>query len=244
MVKKGNPQSTPSPLGANESEPESARISIVVIDDNRLLREGIASMIRSQDGFQVLASSADAEEALEKVREANPNVVLVDYGLEDHDSLGLTATIRRDVPSARVILMGLLPAQEDVANFVRAGASGFIMKEASFEEFFATIRIVAAGGEVLPAVLTNSLFTQIVSNVPLGSPAQILAEVQLTRREVEVITLLSDGLSNKEIAIRLHIAVHTVKSHVHNILEKLALRTRLEVAAFSHRAQKRPQDGS
>lgn len=210
-------------------------ISIVVIDDNRLLREGIALMIRSQPGFTVLAASADVTEALAKVREGNPEVVLVDLGLEDHDTLALTATIHRDVPSARVIVMGLLATQEDVANFVRAGASGFIMKDASFDEFCATIRAVAAGAEVLPAALTSSLFTQIVTNLPSGSTAAVLQAVQLTPREVEVIDLLGEGLSNKEIAARLTIAIHTVKSHVHNVLEKLALRSRLEVAAFRHR---------
>jgi DNA-binding NarL/FixJ family response regulator len=130
--------------------------------------------------------------------------------------------------------MGLLPLQEDVANFVRAGASGFIMKDASFEDFFATIRAVAGGAEVLPQALTNSLFTQIARNASGGSKARLLEAVRLTNRERQVIELLGEGLSNKEIATRLHIAVHTVKSHVHNVLEKLALHSRLEVAAFSH----------
>jgi DNA-binding NarL/FixJ family response regulator len=206
----------------------------VLIEDNRLLREGITALIHTQPGFQVLAASADANEALQKVREAKPDVVLLDFGLEDHDSLSLTATVHGEVPQARVIVMGLLPIQEDVANFVRAGASGFIMKDASFEELFSTIRTVAAGGEVLPRALTNSLFSQIARNVPGGAKAKVMEAVKLTARERQVIDLLGEGLSNKEIAIRLHIAVHTVKSHVHNILEKLALHTRLEVAAFSH----------
>ena len=209
-------------------------ISVVLIDDNRLLREGIAAMIQTQPGFTVLAASADVNEALEKVREAKPDVVLLDFGLEDHDSLNLTATIRGEVPSARVIVMGLLPIQEDVANFVRAGASGFIMKDASFEQFFATIRAVAGGAEVLPPALTTSLFSQIARNVAGGSKARVLEAVRLTNREREVIDMLGEGLSNKEISSRMNIAVHTVKSHVHNVLEKLALRSRLEVAAFSH----------
>lgn len=132
--------------------------------------------------------------------------------------------------------MGLLPLQEDVADYVRAGASGFIMKDASFEDFFSTIRAVAAGAEVLPQALTNSLFTQIVQNVVGSGKARVLDAVSLTNRERQVIDLLGEGLSNKEIATRLHIAVHTVKSHVHNVLEKLALRSRLEVAAFTHAA--------
>jgi DNA-binding NarL/FixJ family response regulator len=174
------------------------------------------------------------EEALQKVREARPDIVLLDFGLEDHDSVSLTATVHNEVPAARVIVMGLLPLQEDVADFVRAGASGFIMKDASFENFFATIRAVAAGGEVLPQALTNSLFSQIARNAARGSKARILESVRLTSRERQVIELLGEGLSNKELATRMHIAVHTVKSHVHNVLEKLALRSRLEVAAFTH----------
>jgi len=214
----------------------SKTISLVLIDDNRLLREGLTAMIHAQPGFKVLAASADAVEALAKAREAKPNVILLDFGLEDHDSLSLTATVHNDVPSARVIIMGLLPVQEDVANYVRAGASGFIMKDASFEDFFATIRAVAGGAEILPPALTNSLFTQIVRNVPGENKARILEAVRLTNRERQVIELLGEGLSNKEIATRLHIAVHTVKSHVHNVLEKLALRSRLEVVAFTHAA--------
>jgi DNA-binding NarL/FixJ family response regulator len=132
--------------------------------------------------------------------------------------------------------MGLLPLQEDIADYVRAGASGFIMKDASFEDFFATIRTVAGGAEVLPQALTNSLFSQIARNAARGNKAQVLEAVRLTNRECQVIDLLGEGLSNKEIATRLHIAVHTVKSHVHNVLEKLALRSRLEVAAFTHGA--------
>ena len=211
-----------------------ASISLVLIDDNRLLREGLAALIHSQPGFKVLVASADVAEALLKARDAKPDVILVDFGLEDHDSLTLTATVHQEIPAARIIVMGLLPLMEDVGNYVRAGASGFIMKDASFDDFFATIRAVAGGAEVLPQALTNSLFTQIVRNVAMGSKTKVLEAVTLTVRERQVIELLGEGLSNKEIATRLHIAVHTVKSHVHNVLEKLALRSRLEVAAFSH----------
>ncbi len=214
--------------------PPRPPISLVLIDDNRLLREGLTAMIHAQPGFRVLAASADVEEALARVREARPDVVLLDFGLADHDSLSLTATVRAEVPSARVIVMGLLPLQEYVADYVRAGASGFIMLDASFDEFFETIRAVADGAEVLPRALTNSLFTQIVRNAPMPTKARALESVRLTVREREIVALLGEGLSNKEIAVRMGVALHTVKSHVHNVLEKLALNSRLEVAAFSH----------
>lgn len=222
------------PATTADGKGDGAPIALVLIDDNRLLRDGIVAMVHTQPGFKVLAASADATEALEKVRQAKPDIVLVDFGLEDHDSLSLTATVHAEVPEAKVIVMGLLPLQEDVANYVRAGASGFIMKEANFDEFFATIRAVARGARVLPTQLTNSLFTQIVQNVAAKNESKVLDAVRLTARERQVVDLLGEGLSNKEIAARLHIAVHTVKSHVHNVLEKLALHSRLEVAAFSH----------
>jgi DNA-binding NarL/FixJ family response regulator len=233
MVKRPNPR-TAEPAPKPAMVPGPAPIALVLIDDNRLLREGLAAMIRSQPGFKVLAAAADVNEALQKVRESKPDVVLLDFGLEDHDSLSLTATIRGEVPAARIIVMGLMPVQEEVADYVRAGASGFLMKDASFEEFVATIRAVAGGAEVLPQALTTSLFTQIALNSSRGSRARLLESVRLTERERQVIALLGEGLSNKEIAARMHIAVHTVKSHVHNVLEKLALHSRLEVAAFSH----------
>lgn len=228
----------PGPRVVKKAGQVKPPIALVLVDDNRILREGITLMVESEPGFKVLAASADADEALQQVREAKPDVVLLDFGLEDHDSLALTRAVHDEVPSTRVIVMGLLPAQEDVADYVRAGASGFIMKDASFEEFFATIRAVAAGAEVLPRALTTSLFSQIVRNVPAGKAGKLgsLEYVRLTVRERQVVEHLGEGLSNKEIAIRLHIAVHTVKSHVHNVLEKLALRSRLEVAAFSHAA--------
>ncbi len=211
-----------------------ASISLVLVDDNRLLREGLVAMIQSQPGFRVLLATGDVHAALQKVRDGRPDVVLLDFGLEDNDSLSLTATVHSEAPECRVVVMGLLPVQEDVANHVRAGASGFVMKDASFDEFFSTLRRVAAGAEVLPSALTTSLFAQIVHTAASRNKARVLEAVRLTQRERQVIDLLGEGLSNKEISDRLHIAIHTVKSHVHNVLEKLALRSRLEVAAFTH----------
>jgi len=199
------------------------------------MREGLASLIREQPGFEVLAASANIIEALQMVRDAKPRVVLVDFGLQNHDSLRLTATLHSEVPEAKVLVMGLLPLHEDIADFVRAGAAGFVMKDASLDDFFATIRRVARGSVVLPDQLTASLFSQIAERALKGSKTPVLQSVKLTQRERQVVALIGEGMSNKEIAAGLHVAIHTVKSHVHNVLEKLALHTRLEVAAFTRR---------
>lgn len=160
-------------------------ISLVLIDDNRLLREGLARLIRKQSGFAILAASADIDEALKTVRDAKPSVVLIDFSLENNDALRVTATIHKEVPAAKVIVMGFLASQEDVADFVTAGASGFIMKDATFDDFLDTIRTVVAGGQVLPKQLLGSLFTQIASNATEDGRAR--------NRRVEVAIFASEA---------------------------------------------------
>lgn len=210
-------------------------ISLVLADDNRLLREGIASLIRGQPDLRVVAVVGDAREVVRAVRRAKPGLVLLDFGLESGNSVLLTTTIRRDVPQVKVVVMGLLPLRQDVADLVKAGVSGFLMKDASFEVFVSTIRAVAAGAQVLPPELTGSLFDQIVSDAGTQNPALLLEGMRLTRRERQVIGLISQGLTNKQIGSRLLIATPTVKSHVHNVLEKLALRSRFELVRSRRR---------
>jgi len=211
---------------------------ILLIEDNRLLREGIASMLEDQGEFEVVALAEDGE-AVRELTQANlpPDVVLLDLGLEKTDSLQLMSLLRTELPEARVIAMDILPEHVDIVEFVEAGGAGFILKSASIHEYVATIKAVANGEKVLPAVLTASLFTQIVASALATGKDLPDNAIRLTLREKEIVHLIAEGMSNKEIAAQLHIATHTVKSHVHNILEKLTLSSRLEIAAFVHRKE-------
>ncbi len=131
--------------------------------------------------------------------------------------------------------MDLVPAHAEVAEFVRAGVAGFILKDASLHDFLHTIRAVSQGTKVLPPLMTSSLFSQIVEHALQGGQVnKLISAIKMTSREQDVIHNIAAGKSNKEIASELNIAVYTVKSHVHNILEKLALHTRLELATFAH----------
>ena len=132
-------------------------------------------------------------------------------------------------------MMDLIPVQADVYEFVQAGVSGFILKDATVNDFLKTIRSVAKGLQVLPPNLTGSLFSQIVEHAISGSnPSALIDSVRMTKRERQVIELVSEGHTNKEIAQKLHLSTYTVKSHVHNILEKLALSTRVQIAKYLH----------
>ena len=213
--------------------PKRAPITVAIIEDNRLVREALASMLGALKDFRVVASGVASPAFL---AETSPDVVLLDVGLRDEDSLAVAAVIREAVPGAKIVVMDLIPVNEEIVEFVNAGVSGFVLKDANFDEFIATIRSVAAGEKVLPPRMTESLFSQIARGVPSGRGGDNgLEDVRMTRREREVIELIGEGLSNKEIAQRLNIATHTVKSHVRNVMEKLALHTRLQIAAYSHR---------
>jgi DNA-binding NarL/FixJ family response regulator len=130
--------------------------------------------------------------------------------------------------------MDLAPIQADILQYVKAGANGFILKDASLNDLIITIRTVAEGSTVLPPLLVDSLFSQIVENAVRDGKSEIKEAVKMTKREKEVIALLSEGMSNKEIGQKMHISTYTIKSHIHNIMEKLALHTRLEIANYSY----------
>lgn len=205
---------------------------VAIIDDNRLVREALTAMLNRLPDIRVVSSDVADSASLAATK---PDVLLLDVGLRDQDSLRVAATLRQENPDAKIIVMDLLPVNEEIMEYVNAGVSGFVLKDATFDEFLATIRSVAAGIKVLPPRMTESLFSQIAKEVDGQEPAKVLEAVRMTPREREVIDLIGEGLSNKEIAQRLNIATHTVKSHVRNVMEKLALHTRLQIAAYSHR---------
>jgi two-component system NarL family response regulator len=209
-------------------------IIVAIIDDNRLVREALASLLGRLPDLRVV-TAATASPAF--LAEAAPHVLLLDVGLGDEDSLKVAAAIRDTAPETKVVMMDLIPVSAEIVEFVNAGVCGFVLKDATFDECVATIRAVAAGEKVLPPRLTESLFSQIAQEVDSRGRTQVMEDVRMTRREREVIELIGEGLSNKEIAQRLNIATHTVKSHVRNVMEKLALHTRLQIAAYSHRSQ-------
>lgn len=208
-------------------------ISVALIEDNRLVREGITALLSQLPDIHVVAGESSVDTSL--LREVNPQVVLLDLGLRNGDSLRLAQRVRKEFPESKVIVMDLLPVREDIVEFVNAGVSGFIMKDATLDDLVSTIRSVAQGAHVLPPQMTATLFSQIAREAVARGRPEALESVRMTKREREVINLIAEGLSNKEIAARLHIATHTVKSHVRNVMEKLTLHTRLQIAAFAHR---------
>ena len=211
------------------------KIKILLIEDNRLLREGISSLLKKQPDMNVVTTVGNGENILTHIGKLKSNIVLLDLGLRSQNSLSIVMSIKKNFQETKIIVMDLIPLQADVFEFIQAGVSGFMLKDISVTEFLKTIRSVYEGNQVLPPHLTGSLFSQIVEHAIDGSKPTALEEsIRMTKRERQVIELIADGYTNKEIAHKLHISTYTVKSHVHNILEKLSLHTRVQVAKHAH----------
>jgi len=210
------------------------KIRLLLIEDNRLLRDGILSILKPHKDILIIAASGDGKNTLVKIKQLKPNVVLLDLGLRSQNSLHVVEIVKKDFPLAKIIIMDLAPVQADILQYVKAGANGFILKDASLNDLLVTIRTVSEGATVLPPILVDSLFSQIVEYAVREGKSNLKEAVQMTKREKEVIGFLSEGMSNKEIGQKIHISTYTVKSHIHNIMEKLALHTRLEIANYSY----------
>ena len=202
---------------------------MLLIEDNRLFRLGLAALLKKQKGLKLLASLEQPEHLPELTPRRRPDVVLLDLGLGDRGILQVARDIRATYAEAKLIVMGLMPEQSEVLSLVKEGVCGFVLKDASVNEFVTSIRAVAAGQKVFPACLADSLFSRIVETATRKDSVQI-ADVRMTAREREIVNLIALGMSNKEIGMRLSVATETVKSHVHNILEKLSLHSRVQVA--------------
>ncbi len=219
------------PPAADSTRKDAHATPVYLIEDNRLLRDSIAAVLKAE-GFRIVGAARGADDGLPALERAKPRVVLLEAGLAD--SVGIAEELRRAWPDTKVVAMNFLPSHEGLVAFIRAGVAGFTLKDASADAFVASVRRVVDGAPALPRALGGLLFRHVAAQsrgrpMPDGEDG-----ARLTRREREVIELIADGMSNKEIADRLHVATHTVKSHVHGVLGKLALRTRLQIAAFAH----------
>jgi DNA-binding NarL/FixJ family response regulator len=215
------------------------KIRILLIEDNRILRDGIRAVINKQTDLKVVAATGGNHDTLLQARTSKPHVVLIDLGLRSENGLRVVGILTKELPNTKVIGMGLIPSQQDIVEFVEAGAAGFILKDATIADVLGTIRAVAQGTRILPPLLTGSLFSHVVDHALRKGKGKLPNAVRMTKREREVIVLIAEGLSNKDIAGRLNLSTYTVKSHIHNILEKMALHSRLEIAAHTFENKER-----
>ncbi|MEV6882930.1 response regulator transcription factor [Streptomyces sp. NPDC051135] len=209
-------------------------IRVLIADDQQMVRQGFSVLLNTQPDIDVIGQAVDGLDAVAKVAELAPEVVLMDIRMPELGGIEATRRITAATPEVRVLVLTTFDLDEYVYEALRAGASGFLLKDASADQLAEAVRVVAAGDALLAPGITRRLISEF-ARLDDRPPAPLKARVgELTERETEVLALIAQGLSNAEIAQRLVVAEQTVKTHVGRILVKLGLRDRTQAAVFAY----------
>jgi DNA-binding NarL/FixJ family response regulator len=204
-------------------------IKVLIADDQRLVREGISSLLSIQDGLTVVGIACDGKEAVERATELNPDVILMDVRMPVMDGVEATAVLRQRLPDCRVLMLTTFDDEQYVVEALRAGANGYLLKDLPAADLAQAVRMAHAGVHQFDPSATGRLIAA------LGRPPEKSeVDTRLTAREVEVLRLIAGGATNREIARRLVVSEGTVKNHVSSILSRLGLRDRTQAAIYAH----------
>jgi DNA-binding NarL/FixJ family response regulator len=208
-------------------------IRVLIADDQALVRGGFRMILDAQKDVEVVGEASDGREALAQARELDPDVVLMDIRMPELDGLEATRQLVSGDGSARVLMLTTFDLDEYVYEAMKAGASGFLLKDVRPEQLAEAVRVVAAGDSLLAPAITQRLIAEFVRRPPPGSDAPTELS-ELTERELEVLKLIARGLSNGEIASELFVSEATVKTHVTHVLSKLKLRDRVQAVVLAY----------
>jgi two-component system response regulator NreC len=203
-------------------------IRVLLADDHKIVRQGLRSLLEKQHGMEVIAEAEDGRTAVQLARKLSPDVVVMDIAMPDLNGIGATRQIIAEAPGVKVVALSMHSDKRFVTRMLRAGASGYLLKDCAFEELARAISAVVANQIYLSLGIAGVVVEDYVRHVPETGPS-------LTPRECEVLQLLAEGSSTKEIAARLHVSVKTVETHRRHIMEKLDIHTIAELTKYAIR---------
>ena len=209
-------------------------IRVLLVDDQALVRSGFRLILETREDLEVVGEAEDGREAVELARRLSPDVILMDVRMPNVDGVEATRRLAAAGSPARVLILTTFDLDEYVYEAIRAGASGFLLKDVQPAQLVDAIRVVAAGEALLAPTVTRRLLDRFADQLPSTKPPPELA--RLTERELEILTLLAEGLSNAELAERLFLSETTVKTHVSSVLRKLELRDRVQAVVLAYKA--------
>ncbi|MEU6799480.1 response regulator transcription factor [Streptomyces neyagawaensis] len=204
---------------------EPTAVRVLVVDDQQLIRDGISALLSIRPGITVLGTAVNGREAVEKAVELRPDVVLMDVRMPELDGVEAVAVLRGRAPESRVVMLTTFDDEEYVVQALRAGASGYLLKDLPAEELAHAIRLAHSGVTQLDSSVAGRLAAALPPPAPASAPA-----VALSPREVDILRLVARGRTNREIATQLYLSEGTVKNHISRILSRLALRDRTQAA--------------
>jgi DNA-binding NarL/FixJ family response regulator len=211
-------------------------IRVLVVDDHALFRRGLEMVLAQEDDIEVVGEAGDAEAAVARAAELLPDVVLLDVRMPKGSGIEACVQIKEVAPSARIIMLTISDEEADLYEAIKAGATGYLLKEISIDEVASAVRAVYDGQSLISPAMASKLLTEFALMAKRSNErSQQVPTPRLTERELEVLKLVARGLNNRDIARELFISENTVKNHIRNILEKLQLHSRMEAVVYAVR---------
>ena len=226
----------------DKAQTGAERLRVMVVDDHALFRRGLEMVLQQEADIELVGEASDGAEAVERATELMPDVVLMDVRMPRRSGIEAAGQIRDALPHAKILMLTISDEEADLYDAIKAGASGYLLKEIPIEEVADAIRSVWAGQSRISPSMASKLLTEFAAMSKATDERPQMPAPKLTDREMEVLKLVAQGLNNRDIAKELFISENTVKNHIRNILEKLHLHSRVEAAVYAHRQHLLPTD--
>jgi DNA-binding NarL/FixJ family response regulator len=220
---------------AKKADPSVEPVRVLIVDDHALFRRGLQMVLEGETDIDVVGEAGDGQEAIERSESTTPDVVLMDVRMPKRSGIEATRTIKDTLPSTKILMLTISDEEADLYEAIKAGASGYLLKEISIEEVADAVRAVHAGQSLISPSMASKLLYEFAAMVKRRDERAQVPGPRLTSRELEVLKLVAKGLNNRDIGQELFISENTVKNHVRNILEKLHLHSRMEAVVYAVR---------
>jgi DNA-binding NarL/FixJ family response regulator len=217
------------------AEPGEEPIKVLIVDDHALFRRGLQMVLEGEPDIDVVGEASDGDEAIERAQDTLPDVVLMDVRMPKRTGIEATVAIKDVLPTTKILMLTISDEEADLYEAIKAGASGYLLKEISIEEVSGAVRMVHQGNSLISPIMASKLLTEFAAMVKRRDDRMQVPGPRLTQRELEVLKLVAKGMNNRDIGQELFISENTVKNHVRNILEKLHLHSRMEAVVYAVR---------
>ncbi len=218
-----------------DEQASSDAIRVIIVDDHALFRRGLQMVLEQEEGIEVVGEAGNGQEGLSLAQEKMPEVVLMDVRMPGRGGIEATEKIKEIMPHVKILMLTVSDEEADLFDALKAGASGYLLKDTSIEEVAEAVRKVNRDESLISPSMANKLVSEFTTMVKRADERQSVPQPRLTEREMEVLKLVAKGMNNRDIAKDLFISENTVKNHIRNILEKLHLHSRMEAVVYAVR---------
>lgn len=211
------------------------KIQIILVDDHNLVRAGLANLLSGETDLEIIGEAGNGSELMELLYQLHPHLIILDISMPGLSGIELTYNITRQFPGVEVLILSMYTSEEYIFNAINAGAKGYLPKNTSRHELTEAIRSVAAGQEYYAETINNVILNSYIKKAKSDSRLPVAEEARLSKRELEVLKLFAQGMSNQQIADKLFISIRTVESHKNHIMQRLELKTSVDLIKFAIR---------